>query len=229
MRIISSFMHDLTIQKGKYHVITFESSYIQSQFRNSLLKYFQREYQSEDYYLSILNDNRDEVQSKDFYFIPCDCNVVNLQNEKSTTKIIQELLSYHLENNPDLIEEYLEFSEHIHEFISCIDLKSDGLKVDFHPSDKLINQFVKSLQISLEFNESQYVPNYILRKFLIKSLLKMNLTEKEVFLLISFPETDIGYEDFKEFIEILKNFQVTTVIITSQSHFLAAAMESYMI
>src|SRR5690625_533197 len=122
MKIVSSFMDDLCIQNGMYHTITFESSYIQSQFRESILAYFQREAQSDCYYLHILDDEGDAVQSKNFYFISFDCNVVNLQEEKSTTKLLQDLLHYHLENNPDLIQEYLKFNEHIYEFINRIEM-----------------------------------------------------------------------------------------------------------
>src|SRR5690606_16145509 len=61
--------------------------------------------------------------------------------------------------------------------------------------------------------------------YLIKSLLDMNQLEKEVFLLISFPETDVGREDFAEVIHLLKMFNVTTLVITSQRDFLTAANE----
>lgn len=221
-------MDDLAIRKGQFHTITFESSYIQSKFRDLLLAYFQRKTQSDCDYLHILNDRREEVQSKGFYFVSFDCNVVNLQEEKSTTQLLQELLFHHLENNPDLIQEYLKFNEHINEFTRHIEMASDDLIIDFRPTEKTITQFIKSLQIYVEYNESDYVPNYIMRKFLIQSILKMNLTEKEVFLLISFPETDIGSKDYKEFIEILKQLQVTTLIITTQLDFLTAAEEESM-
>src|SRR5690625_2654162 len=122
MKIIGSFIDDLSIHKGMYHTITFESSYIQSQFRDLLLAYFQRKTQSDCHYLHILNDRRKEVQSKDFYFISFDCNVINLHEEKDTAQLLKNLLYYHLENNPDLIQEYLKFSEYINEFTSRIEM-----------------------------------------------------------------------------------------------------------
>jgi len=228
MRIVNSFMDDLPIRKGKLHTVSFESSYIQSKFRDLLLAYFQRKTQSDCDYLHILNEKREEVHGKDFYFVSFDCNVINLREEKSTTQLLQKLLFHHLENNPELIQEYMEFNEHINEFTSHIEMESDNMVIDFRPTEKTITQFIKSLQIYVEYNENHYVPNYIMRRFLIQSILKMNLTEKEVFLLISFPETDIGCRDYKEFIEILKQLQVTTLIITTQHDFLTSAEKENM-
>jgi hypothetical protein len=185
-------MDDLPIQEGTYHSITFESSYIQSQFRELLSAYFQRNPRSDCHYSHILNDKGEEIPSKDFYFISFDCNVINLDEEKGTTQILHDLLYYHLENNPNLIQEYMKFNEHMNEFINRIDITSGDLRIDFQPSEKTIIQFIKSFQINFEYNDGNYVPNHLMRKFLIQSMLKLNLTEKNVFLLISFPETDMG-------------------------------------
>lgn len=223
MKMISSFMDDLLIKKGKYHTVTFESSYIQDQFRRTFQAYSQEESLPESEYLHILNDNGQEVQSKIFHFISFDCNVVHLQKEKSTTRLLQDLLHFHLENHPDMVREYLKLNKHINEFTSHLEIPNDNLIIDIEPSEKTISQFIKSLNISLEYNNSEYIPNYILRKFLIQSMLRMNLNEKDVFLVISFPETDIGNSDYEKFIEILKGLQVTTLIITNQLDFLTAA------
>lgn len=221
-------MDDLPIQRGKYHTITFESSYIQSQFRDLLVSYFQRKPQSDCHYLHILNEDRKEVRGKDFYFIPFDCNVVHLHEEKGTTQILQNLLYNHLENNPDLVQEYLKFNEHVSEFTNRIEMKSDNFRIDFQPSEKTISQFIKSLQINFEYNDEDFVPNFIMRDFLIRSMLNMNMREKDVFLLISFPETDIGGNDYIKFIEKLKQLKVTTLILTSQQDFLTAASKENM-
>lgn len=221
-------MDDLSINKGNFHAITFESSYMQSKFRDLILTYFQRKTQTDSHYLHFLNDRREKIQSKDFYFVSFDCNVVNLQEEKGTTQLLQELLFHHLENNPDLIQEYLKFNEHINEFTSHIEISGDDLTIEFQPTEKTITQFIKSLQVSIEYHESGYVPNYIMRKFLIQSILNMNIIGKEVFLLISFPETDMGSNDYKAFIELLKQLGVTTLIITSQPDFLTAAKKESM-
>lgn len=228
MELVSSFMDDLTIQKGAYHTITFESSYMQKQFRQLVLTYFNRTKQSDYYYLHILDEIENEIKSNDFYFIAFDCNVVNLQEEKNTKQLLQELLYYHLENNPDLIQECLMFNEQINDFVNRMGIMNGNLMIDFRPSEKTISQFVKSLDISFAYKEKEYIPNHILRKFLIESMLELNTIEKEVFLLISFPETDIGSEDFMEFAAMLKKLRVTTLIITTQSDILTAADEENM-
>lgn len=218
-------MNDLEISKGEYHAITFESSYLQKQFRQSMLKYFYNKTQEDCTYLKILNEKGDLINSKDFYFIPFDCNVINLTDHKDTSNLLRELLFHHIEHNPDLLQGYVVLNDQINKFFSGIEFKRENLLIEFHPTEKSIKQLIKSLDISIEYNEREYVPNYILRNYLIRSLLDMNQLEKEVFLLISFPETDVGREDFAEVIHLLKMFNVTTLVITSQRDFLTAANE----
>src|SRR5690625_4522912 len=98
MRIVSSFMEEITMYPGEYHSITFESSYLQQVFRVLLSNYFSNKRMThylENQYLRILkNTNGNQLKRKDIYFINFDCNVIALNNEKNTKKLIQNLL-YH--------------------------------------------------------------------------------------------------------------------------------------
>lgn len=225
MKIISSFMEDLPIQMGEYHAITFESSYFLSKFRLHLNSFFHRKKLLDNDFLCIVDKNNQEIKNSSFYYITFDCNVVNLTEEKNTLQTLKNLLMFHLENNPKLINEYMKFNEYVHQFISRLEMVSNDLKIEFDITEKTFSQFIQSLQINFEYKNEDYIPNYIMREFLIKSLLKLNLEEKKVFLLITFPETDIGWNDYKKFVEILKNLNVTTLVITTQEEFLTSAAE----
>lgn len=216
-------MDDLYIQSCCLHTITFESTKILRNFRELLTGYFNSKPISECLYLKVLGENGEVIKGKDCYFISFDCSVINLQDEKATKKVLQELLLYHLENNPDILQEYMMFNRHIAEFISQIEIGNNMLSLGFYPTEKTIESFLKSLEISIEYNESEDVPNFILREYLIESLLKMNVSRKEVILLISYPETDVGTKDLQEIIKFLRSINVTTIVITTSLDILTAA------
>lgn len=221
-------MNDINIKIGHYHAITFESTEILSKFRGLFINIFNKRKSSVCTYMKIVDDRGQELNNKNFYFISFDCNVINLKEDRNSKKTIQDLLFYYLENNSDLLREYMLFNENIEKFLSQIEIKSGNLLIDFHSTDKTISNFIKSLEISIEYNDDDYVPNYIMREFLIKALLSMNVHNKNVILLLSYPETDVGYKDINKVISFLKGLNITTIVITSNYEFLSAASEQNM-
>lgn len=221
-------MNDINITIGDYHTITFESTEILSRFRGLFINIFNNRKSSVCTYMKIVDDRGQELNNKNFYFISFDCNVINLKEDRNSKKTIQDLLFYYLENNSDLLREYMLFNENIEKFLSQIEIKSGNLLIDFHSTDKTISNFIKSLEISIEYNDDEYVPNYIMREFLIKALLSMNVHNKNVILLLSYPETDVGYKDINKVISFLKGLNITTIVITSNYEFLSAASEQNM-
>lgn len=228
MKLVSSFMDELVLDEGKCHAITFKCSRIQMKFKQSLNNYFRNRKKSECTYVKILKRNGSMIDGRDFHFIPLDSQAINLSGERSTNKIIQDVLYHYLENDPNLIKEFIVFNEQLETFISSVEIISDKLTIDFQPSDKTINQIIKSLDIFVQYKDSDYVPNYLMRNFLIKAIIEMNVLNKSIFILISYPETDVGLKDFAKVVRMLKELQVTILIITSNYNFLSAVKEENM-
>lgn len=212
-------MKDIKIAENNYHSINFESSHIQMQFRQLIKDYFNRKVQGECKYLKIIDSKGDLIKPQDFYFIEFNCQSINLKEEKGTNLIIQELLKYQLENNPLLLEEYIKINIELERFLSTVVLKDNDLTIEFGMSEKLITNMIKSFSILIEHNEKDYVPNYIIREYLMKALLKLNTTNKRPFLLLSYPEIDVGFKDYAKVINFLKELNITILIITSHSYF----------
>lgn len=218
-------MDEIQLTPGECHTITFKTSEIQANFRQLLTDYFSNKKQAEWNYIKILNNNRKKIKGKDLYFIQFDCHAIQLKNERDTEKQIREILHYQLENNPGILNDFIIFNEQLQKFFSSIEIVNGELIVDVQPSNKTISQLIKSLEITIEFQNQDFVPNYIMRDFLIKSLLQMNMLNKDVFLLISYPEADVGLGDFQVAMEYLTKLNVTTLIISANSDFLTSVPE----
>src|SRR5690625_290674 len=107
MKLISSFMENLILKEGQCHTISFQSSRIQMEFRQLLNDYFRNRRPSECKYLKITKNNGDIIRSRNFHPIIFECNVINLKGEKNTERIIQDFLYNQLENNVNLIHDYI--------------------------------------------------------------------------------------------------------------------------
>ena len=111
MKIISSFIEELTLTKGKYHSICFLSSRIQQQFRQLLKDSLTNKNMSETTFLQLVDKQGNKLTNRQIYFIDFDCNLLSLVKDKDTIKHLHDLLFYYLENQPELIDEYIIFNE----------------------------------------------------------------------------------------------------------------------
>lgn len=218
-------MDDISIQAGKCHTITFQSSSKQANFRKLLHEYFKNRKQEECNYIKILDTNGRQISGRDFYFIPFDCSSIYLKDDRDTSKQLREILYHYLEYNPDLLKDFIMFNEQLSNFFGQVEIVKDHLKIDFQPSDKTITQLIRSLDIIIEYKEDDFVPNHIMRDFLISALLDMNMLNKDVFLFVSYPETDVGIGDFMHAMDLLKELNVTTIIISSHRDIITTVNE----
>src|SRR5690625_425319 len=200
MKIVSSFMNEINLKRNKYRTIMYESSYMQQEFRLLINNYFATRRNSkleENNYLKIIDKNLRDIDRKDIYFISFECNKINLKEDRQTDQLIKNYLFYYLENNPEIIHDYIQFQQEVEMFIERIKLTDASLSIEFDLTERSIQNFIKSLDIYMEYDKNEYVPNYILRNRLIQLLLKLNYAEKDVILLISYLETDVGLKDRK--------------------------------
>lgn len=225
MKLVSTLLHDINLRKDNYHAFTFESSYLLKKFKQLLFDFFNNKPQSETEFLRLVDSNNKELKPKDFHFISFNCHHINLEIEKNTKTQIQKLLFHQLENNPQLISSFSNFQNQLSLFLDHLELEDEFLSVEFQYSEKAILNLIKALDIVINFENDGYVPNYKIRNFLIKALLKMNTTDKEPILVISHPETDIGYSEISIAIKLLKNLNITTIVLSSQNDFLTAASD----
>lgn len=228
MKIVSSFIDDINIEKGKYHAFTFESSYLLKLFKIHLFTFFNNKAQSETQFINVLDSNNNPLKPKDFHFISFDCHHLDLTIEKNTKAEIHKLLFHQLENNPNMVESFLQFQNQLTTFTSGLELIDEDLLIEFQLNEKALLNLIKSLDIIIEYKDDDYIPNYRIRDFLLKSMLKMNPTNKEPIMVISHPETDIGRNEFDYVIEQLKKLNVTTIVISSQENFLTAANDEHL-
>lgn len=220
MRIISSFMDDLVLVEKQCHTIFFESSRLQMKFRGLIKNYFSNKKMDDRNYLDLLDKNNQSISPKQFYFIEFECFTIDLKDEKDTSKLLLNLLEHELEHNAELLGSYTEYLAVTDKFISQLELNDGEFKIEFQVTEKTIEALLKSLIMTIEYNDDELVANHRMRELLINAMMKLNLTEKEVVLLLSFPEVDIGFRDYKQTIQFIEELGITVVVLSANSYFI---------
>lgn len=220
MRIVSSFMDDLKIKKEQCHSIYFESSKVQMNFRRFIKDYFNNKKLDEGLYLDFVDKDNSSISPKQFYFLDFECFSVDLKEEKDTSKLMLNLLAHELEHNAEILPGYTEYMALTDRFISQLGISEGDLQVEFQVTEKTIEALLKSLLITIEREEEEHIENNYVRELLISAMLKLNLANKEVFLLLSFPEVDVGYRDYKRTMEFINGLGITTIVLSANPYFI---------
>lgn len=219
MKITSSFMNELNLSNKAVHTIIFKNTKHQMKFRYKLNQYFIRK-QEEEKYVNIVDEYYKKQDAKKFYFINLNFSAVYAATEKSTDQLIRKVLTYHLNHNPELIGLYQKVIYSIEEFLLNINLEYHDIDLEFEITDKVITNMLKAIKVHIDYNDEELVSNNEVRKLLISSLLDLNMTDKEVFILINYPEGEIAKDNYYDFLQYLKKLNLTVVILTSAPEFI---------
>jgi len=219
MKITSSYMSELNLTHNKVHTMIFKNTKHQMKFRYKLNQYFKKKQEAERF-VNLVNYNYQKEDAKQYYFLNLNFSSVYTATEKSTDKIIRETLAYHLNHNPELVELYQSIETSIDEFLTQINIQYHDINLEFEITEKVIKNMLKAIKIHIDYKDEAFVSNNEIRKLLISSLLDLNMANKEVFILINFPEGEIAKDMFYDFIQYLKELKVTVIILTSAVEFI---------
>lgn len=219
MKITSSFINEINLSDKAVHTIIFKNTKHQMKFRYKLNQYFIRK-QEVDKYVNLVDEYYKAKDAKNFYFINLNFSAVYAATEKSTDQLIKKVLTYHLNHNPELINLYQNVVHSIEAFLSNINLEYHDIDIKFEITDKVISNMLKAIKVHIDYQDEELVSNNEVRKLLISSLLDLNMTEKEVFILINYPEGEMAKDSYCDFVNYLKGLNVTVVILTSAPEFI---------
>lgn len=219
MKITSSFINAINLSDKAVHTIIFKNTKHQMKFRYKLNQYFIRK-QEVDKYVNLVDEYYKAKDAKNFYFINLNFSAVYAATEKSTDQLIKKVLTYHLNHNPELINLYQNVVHSIEAFLSNINLEYHDIDIEFEITDKVISNMLKAIKVHIDYQDEELVSNNEVRKLLISSLLDLNMTEKEVFILINYPEGEMAKDSYCDFVNYLKGLNVTVVILTSAPEFI---------
>ena len=219
MKITSSFINEINLSDKAVHTIIFKNTKHQMKFRYKLNQYFIRK-QEVDKYVNLVDEYYKKKDARSFYFVNLNFSAVYAATEKSTDQLIKKVLTHHLNHNPELINLYQKVVHSIEEFLSNINLEYHDIDLEFEITDKVISNMLKAIKVHIDYQDEELVSNNEVRKLLISSLLDLNMTEKEVFILINYPEGEMAKDSYCDFINYLKRLNVTVVILTSAPEFI---------
>ncbi|REI17907.1 hypothetical protein [Staphylococcus felis] len=211
MKIASDVTEVLEIYEGQTHVISFSNTSLCETFIESFLNYLNRKPIVDHHFAHFITDHYDTINAKNFKPIILNCGILNILSEKviedQVFKRFEDQIMY--DEHTHMV--FQKFEQSLNTFKYALEIKDPFYQIEIQDTSFKLKRLLKVF--GLEFHHNLERLSEINKRKLFIDLLKDD--DKENVLLILYPEAFLGLKDIQRFIQLIKSYQLTTIIITN--------------
>ncbi|WP_414055389.1 hypothetical protein [Macrococcus equi] len=219
MKISSNLSAVIDIQENQINAITFEDTYQCNEFIRNLLNYLNSKEDGDDLFSELIDDDIETVNVKQFHSIILNCGTLDLVSEKQMKDAMLKRLEQDCLGNEEIGNIYERIEKEMSLLSSIVKIKDDYYQIEIDETQLKFKQFLKLFKIDVH-NDFSNLSAIQARKACI-DLLKDEKKENILFLI--FPEANLGMNDVKVFMDLVKSYGMTTIMVTSHPYFMIEA------
>lgn len=219
MKISSNLSAVIDIKENKINAITFEDTYQCNEFIRNLLNYLNAKEDGDDLFSELIDEDIETVNVKSFHSIVLNCGTLDLISEKQMKDAMMKRLEKDCLGNDEIGSIYERIEKEISLLSSIMKIKDDYYQIEIDETQLKFKQFLKLFKIDVH-NDFSHLSAVQARKACIDL---MQEEKKENILFLLFPEANLGVSDVKVFMELIKGYGMTTIMVTSHPYFMIEA------
>lgn len=219
MKISSNLSAVIDIKENKINAITFEDTYQCNEFIRNLLNYLNAKEDGDDLFSELIDEDIETVNVKSFHSIVLNCGTLDLISEKQMKDAMIKRLEKDCLGNEEIGQIYERIEKEMSLLSAIMKIKDDYYQIEIDETQLKFKQFLKLFKIDVH-NDFSYLSAVQARKACI-DLMKEEKKENILFLL--FPEANLGVSDVKVFMDLIKSYGMTTIMVTSHPYFMVEA------
>lgn len=219
MKISSNLSAVIDIKENKINAITFEDTYQCNEFIRNLLNYLNSKEDGDDLFSELIDEDIETVNVKSFHSIVLNCGTLDLISEKQMKDAMMKRLEKDCLGNEEIGQIYERIEKEMSLLSSIMKIKDDYYQIEIDETQLKFKQFLKLFKIDVH-NDFSHLSAVQARKACI-DLMKEEKKENILFLL--FPEANLGVSDVKVFMDLIKSYGMTTIMVTSHPYFMVEA------
>lgn len=216
MKIASNLSAVIDIHEKKINTIAFEDTFQCNEFIRNLLNYLNSKEDGDDLFSELIDEDITTVNVKSFHSIVINCGTLDLISEKQMKDAILRQFEKDCLGNEDIGMIYQKIEKEISSLASKLKIKDEHYQIELDETQLKFKQFLKLFCIDIHNDFSNL--NAIQARKACIDLLKDEKKENILFLL--FPEANLGSSDFKAFIDLIRSYDMTTIVVTNHPYFM---------
>lgn len=219
MKIASNLSAVIDIKDKEINVIAFEDTYQCNEFIRNLLNYLCSKEDGDDLFSELIDEDISTVNVKSFHSIVINCGTLDLISEKQMKDALLKRIEHDCRGNEDIGKVYKNIEREIGKLASLVKINDEQYQIELDETQLQFKQFLKLFKIDVHNDFSNL--NAVQARKVCIDLLKDKKKENILFLL--FPEANLGVRDMKSFLEMVRNYEMTTIIVTNHPYFMIEA------
>ncbi|TDL98240.1 hypothetical protein ERX27_03630 [Macrococcus brunensis] len=219
MKIASNLSAVIDINEKKINTIAFEDTYQCNEFIRNLLNYLCSKEDGDDLFSELIDEDISTVNVKSFHSIVINCGTLDLISEKQMKDALLKRIESDCRGREDIGQVYEKIEREIGRLASLVKIDDEQYQIELDETQLQFKQFLKLFKIDVHNNFSN-LSAVQARKVCI-DLMKDKKKENILFLL--FPEANLGVRDMKNFLNMVRSYQMTTIIVTNHPYFMVEA------
>lgn len=219
MKISSNLSAVIDIKENQINAIAFEDTYQCNEFIRNLLNYLNAKEDGDDLFSELIDEDIETVNVKSFHSIVLNCGTLDLISEKQMKDAMMKRLEKDCLGNEEIGQIYERIEEEMSLLSSIMKIKDDYYQIEIDETQLKFKQFLKLFKIDVH-KDFSHLSAVQARKACI-DLMKEEKKENILFLL--FPEANLGMSDVKVFMDLIKSYGMTTIMVTSHPYFMVEA------
>lgn len=219
MKISSNLSAVIDIKENKINAITFEDTYQCNEFIRNLLNYLNAKEDGDDLFSELIDDDIETVNVKSFHSIILNCGTLDLISEKQMKDAMMKRLEQDCLGKEEIGNIYERIEKEMNLLSSIMKIKDDYYQIEIDETQLKFKQFLKLFKIDVH-NDFSHLSAIQARKACIDL---MTEEKKENILFLLFPEANLGIRDVKSFMDLIKNYGMTTIMVTNHPYFMVEA------
>ncbi|MBI5974696.1 hypothetical protein [Staphylococcus canis] len=211
MKIASDVTEVLDIEAVSTNVITFESSQHCDTFIQSFLNYLNKKPPIDHHFAHFITDNYDTIPIQQFNPIILNCGDRDLLKQKIIEEYVYKQFEHQVSTDANVNALYQKFEQSLRLFNYALGIQDTHYQIEVQDTSLNLKRFLKLF--GLEFHHNlEDLSEIQKRKLLIDVSIK---DKKENVLIILYPEAFLGHKDIQTFMNLLKQYELTTIVLTN--------------
>ena len=204
----------IALDKNEVSTFMFEKTEHIYDFIKSIEYFVKSRTKNSEFPLILMDEKFQEINKKEIYPIIMDCGKFDLKDEKSFKDGIVKTFEKLVFENSSVHEYFYEFQKTLDILVNNLEINKPKYTLELQADTFNIKNLLKLVDSDFHRNGRE-LKHHELRESYFDIVTSMNVDKKRIVLFVIYPESYLGSDEIKVFMNYLKQLNAVTVVITN--------------
>lgn len=211
MRISTDVSPVIDVEQYHINAISFQDTHQANEFISRINEYGKSKQEDSEIYFHFIDDDLNIINQSKFNPIVLNCGDINVLKDKSVSDSILKTFENRIHNDHNIYQLYENFRIEMDKLISNLIIKDSLYNIELDDHNIKVKKMLKLFDIDIHYNFDNLNSIQTRKAFIDLQIDK----SKENIIFLFYPEAHLGVSDIVSFMNIIKDYGFTTIVVTN--------------